>query len=192
MIRWLWPLGLALALGGCAAVPEAPLVEGRAAQAQVIAAFRLEGRISVRADEQPFSGGIVWSRNGQEERILLRTPLGQGVAEIQLAPGRAVLVDAEGRRLEAQDGETLLQQALGWSLPLSGMGRWVTGQPDASRPFTGRMDALGRWLVIEQDGWRIAFDRHAEQNGLALPGRLVARRGEALEIRLVVDAWQAQ
>ena len=205
MIRWLGPWALSFALGGCALAPQAPKIEGWAAQVSVLTAFRVQGRIAVKtgdhafgytAQDSPsggsFSGGIVWSRDGQHEVILLRTPLGQGVAEIQMAPGNVALATAEGRRFEAQDGETLLQSVLGWSLPLAGMGHWLTGRPDPFRPYAGQQDAQGRWTEIEQDGWRIAYDRYAEQDGLSLPGRLVARRGEDLEIRLVVDAWQFQ
>lgn len=152
------------------------------------AAYRMEGRLSVRTDEQSFSGGIVWQRRGAQQEILLRTPLGQGVAEVRLGPSGASLTDSAGQLHEAADGEILLQQAIGVALPLSGLAYWLRGQPDPARPFTGVADGQGGWASLEQDGWRIEYGVRA---ATGLPGRLVARRGAALEIRLVVDAWQS-
>ena len=56
-------------------------------------------------------------------------------------------------------------------------------------PYQAEADADGRLTVLQQDGWRIEFSRYGESAGRFLPGKLVARRGDDLEIRLVVDQW---
>lgn len=176
-------LALAL-LAGCAPLLPAP---PQVASIDAAGAYRLEGRVSVRSAEQQFAGGIVWSRQGERQEILLRTPLGQGVAEVRLTPAGASLTDSEGNVREAADGEALLQQAIGVALPLAGLGHWLRGRPDPARPFIGVPNERGGWASLEQDGWRIEYGGTTEAG---LPSRLTARRGDDLEIRLVVDAWQ--
>lgn len=149
-------------------------------------AYRLEGRVAVRAAEQQFSGGIVWTRQGSQQKILLRTPLGQGVAEVHLNPAGASLTGSEGKTYQAESGEALLQETIGVTLPLAGLTYWLHGQPDPARPYTGAPDGQGGWASLEQDGWRIEY---GARDTSGLPLRLVARRADELEIRLVVDAW---
>lgn len=185
MIR-LFLVGLAmLVLAGCA--PLAPREAASTSAGPVSAtAYRLEGRVAVRTAEQQFSGGIVWSRQGDQQDILLRTPLGQGVAEVHMNPGGASLTDSEGKTYQAGSGEALLLKTMGLALPLSGLGHWLRGQPDMARVYVGVPDGQGGWASLEQDGWHIEY---GAKDPSGLPLRLVARRADDLEIRLVVDAW---
>lgn len=154
------------------------------------AAFRLEGRVAVRAGEENFSGGIAWRRAPSGEELLLSTPLGQGVAELRSDARGVTLRDAKGSEHQAADAESLVRERLGMTLPLRGLSWWVVGQPRPDAPYRAETDAQGRLAMLEQDAWRIEFDRYQAQAAYALPGRLVARRGEDLEVRLVVHAWE--
>ncbi len=152
--------------------------------------FRLEGRVSVKTHEESFSGGMAWLHAFGKQELLLRTPLGQGVAELRGDAGGVELRDAEGRSHRAEDAETLVRQALGVTLPLRGLAWWVVGHVRPGEPYQVETDVAGRLAVLKQDGWQIEFARYAEVDGRFLPGKLVARRGEELEIRLVVDKWE--
>lgn len=184
-------LALVLALSGCADLSPAPepLAVWRPLQ-PAPAAFRLEGRVSVRSGEQNFSGGISWRHGGEQDEILLTAPLGQGVAELRSKPGEVVLVDGKGQRHEAADPEALTRQVLGMELPLRGLGWWVIGHPRPGAVSRFRPDETGRLAGLNQDGWDIEFSRYRETRGVSLPGKLVARRGEELEVRLVADDWE--
>ena len=149
--------------------------------------YRLEGRISVRTSEQGFSGGIVWQSVGARQDILLRTPLGQGVAEVHVDETGASMTDSAGQQYRAATGDELVQQAIGAALPMAGLAHWLRGRPDPARPFTGQSDGHGGWGGLEQDGWLIEYRQTFEASGL--PKLLIARRND-LEIRLVVDTWQ--
>ena len=182
---------LALLVAGCAQLPgfepapPAPLVLSSAP-----GAFHLEGRVSVKAGEESFSGGLAWRRGGGTEELLLNTPLGQGVAELRGDSEGVTLTDAKGQTYRAPDADALVRQVLGLELPLRGLASWVVGHPRPGAAFRAEPDEVGRLGVLEQDEWRIEFSRYSLQGKTMLPGKLIARRGEALEVRVVVDYWE--
>lgn len=186
-----WPL-VAIGLAACSHWPgfTSPPPPFLLTQPAPPPAFRLDGRISVKAGEESFSGGMVWQRNDSSEELLLRTPLGQGVAEISGGPAGMELKDAEGRRYHAPDADALVRQALGMELPLRGMASWVLGRPRPQVEYRASADADGHLGELEQDGWQISFSRYQSHHGYMLPGKLVAKRDENLEVRLVVDSWE--
>jgi len=155
-------------------------------------AFRLDGRVSVKTSEQSFSGGITWRHDRQRQELLLRTPLGQGVAELRGDASGVELRDAEGHLHQAMDAEALVRQALGVTLPLKGLAWWVVGNAGPGTPYQAEADDTGNLAVLLQDGWRIEFSRYARVGEYLLPGKLVARRADDLEIRLVVDDWKPE
>lgn len=146
--------------------------------------------MSLKANEESFSGGMTWWHAAKQQELLLSTPLGQGVAELRGDEQSVELRDSEGRLHRAADAETLVRQALGLTLPLKGLAWWVVGNPRPGVSYQAEADADGRLAVLKQDGWRIEFSRYAQTGGHYLPGKLVARRADALEIRLVVDKWE--
>lgn len=122
----------------------------------------------------------------------MRTPLGQGVAELRGDVSGVELRDAEGHTHLALDAEDLVRRVLGVTLPLQGLAAWVVGHPRPGAPYQAQADDQGDLAVLLQDGWRIEFSRYARVDGYLLPGKLVARRADDLEIRLVVDDWQPE
>jgi len=195
--RWLaikLVLGL-LALFGVSACshwpgfkPESPAAEFRLPTPPV--AFRLEGRVAVKAGEEAFSGGLTWQRESARDELLFRSPLGQGVAELRGDAAGMELKDAQGRLYFATDADALVKKALGLELPLRGLAWWVVGLPRPGATYRATPDVDGHLGELEQDGWQILFSRYDLQHGQPLPGKLVARRDEALEVRVVVDTWE--
>jgi outer membrane lipoprotein LolB len=152
--------------------------------------FRLEGRVSVKTHEESFSGGMTWQHALDKQELLLRTPLGQGVAELRGDARGVELRDSEGRSHRAEDAEILVRQVMGVTLPLKGLAWWVVGHVRPDGPYQAEPNVDGRLALLKQDGWEIEFSRYTQVNGRFLPGKLLARRGEDLEIRLVVDKWE--
>lgn len=178
---------VALVLGGCAA---APVQTGVSTVPAGVLAFTLSGRIAVKHGEQGFSGGLRWVHGDAEDEISLNSPLGQTVARITGSREGYRLVTSEGRQFSAPDSEALTRGALGWDLPVRGLIHWVRAKNDPARDAIIDIDGEGRVERVRQDGWDIVYARYRVTDAGRIPG-LVTLRREDLEIKLVIDEWQA-
>lgn len=179
----LW-LGL---LSGCSSLPSTPATVSRPAQAES-ASFALNGRIAVRHNGERNSAGVRWTHTTQSDEVLLMNPLGQTAVRVYRDGTGASLEDGE-KRYRAEDAESLMQQVLGWQLPLSGLHHWVLGLAAAGSPAQIERDANGRITVLRQDGWEVRYLRHADDKPDSLPMRLQLSR-EGLQIQLPIDEWE--
>ncbi len=147
----------------------------------------------VAVEGRSFSGSLLWERDAAEtERLLLSGPLGQGAAEIRrLADGLEMRL-ADGRLVRAEDAESLLHAVTGVRLPAGALLYWLAAVPRPAADFVAVPGSGGGLDWLEQDGWRIEYGRYRERAGRHLPGRLFARQGEGIELRLVIDRWEAR
>ncbi len=153
--------------------------------------FGLIGRVSVKDEKQGFSGGIHWQHTAAGDEILLLSPLGQAVAQIQRNPEGISLTTSEQKVYHAADVESLTEQVLGWHLPLMGLQYWVQSMNSPATVATLDKDNVGRVVAIRQDDWEITYSSYfpPEQLQTARPRVLVLNRGE-LRIKLVIDRWK--
>lgn len=195
-------IGLALLLGACSTLPLPPTPEPNAAETlwqqrqQALAALQswsLNGRIAVFTQQQGWHAGVRWVEDRGMYHIRLDAPLGQGAADISGSPAGVVLRTSDGE-FSADSAEALLEQHLGWQLPISGLIYWVRGLPDAHAPVQARtLDEAGRLTHLTQSGWVIEFRRYAANPPAApldLPDKIFLTSTTAgLEIRLAIERW---
>ena len=175
-----------LFLAGCAS--SVPRTTTR--PAQVDAPFTFNGRVAVKQDGERSSANLRWVHHSGNDEILLMGPLGKTVARIQ-RDANGVILDTSDKHYAARDAETLTQQALGWSLPLSGLRYWVQATAAPDNAFEAERDADGRLRELHQSGWVIRYAQYADTSITALPLRLSLQR-EHLELLLLIDEWEAQ
>lgn len=176
---------LTLLLAGCATMPASIQ-----RHTQADASFAFNGRVAVSQGELRDNAGVRWVHRGGEDEILLLAPLGQTMARIHSNAQEATL-DASGKHYTALDMESLMQQALGWQLPLSGLQHWVFALPAPDGESRIERDANGQVSVLHQQGWDISYLRYAAETPDALPLKLNLKR-EGMEVVLLIDEWEAQ
>ena len=182
------------ALAGCA-TPSAPL--SSAAVAPYQAAIELDGHLSVNYikddKRQALTVKFNWLQTADRTDVSLASPLGSTIATITVAPGYASLTEAGKAPRVADDIDSLSAQALGWTLPVSGLRDWLQGHAtaaDGSR-FTASPAHSG---VTTRDGWRLDYVSWQDDGGAApRPRRIDLARGavgglEDMQIRIVIDA----
>ncbi len=178
---------LASVLGGCALLPPAPAPAARPAQPET-ASFALNGRISIDNLGTRQSAGLRWAHTAQSDELLLLAPLGQTAARVYRDAQNATLDDGD-KQYRAANTELLMQQVLGWYLPLGGLHHWVLGLPATESPAQIEHDGAGRIAVLRQDGWEIRYLRYADNRADSLPTRLQLVR-ENLLMQLLIDEWE--
>jgi outer membrane lipoprotein LolB len=185
MMRWLI-FGLAL-LSGCALLPSAPAPVVRPAHPES-APFAMNGRISIDRRGERHSAGLHWTHRVQSDEILLLNPLGQTAARVYRDDNNATLDDGS-KHYQDVDAESLMQQVLGWHLPLAGLQLWMLGLPIADTPAQIERDSNSRITVLRQDGWEVRYTRYADTSPESLPKRMQLNHAD-LQIQLLIDEWE--
>ena len=161
-----------LFLGGCAAqqlITEADkLHDWRVHQSKLagLNQWVLRGRIAIRVDKEGWTATLHWRQQQNSYSLRLIAPLGQGSYELTGNDRTVTLRTADNRVVYADNPEMLLQQNLGWQLPVSGRAR-----------------------DISQAGWRVTYSDYMISKGYELPEKLTMQH-EKLRIRLVIQDWE--
>lgn len=188
MSRVAWAAVVGLALAGCAAPPRAP--EGGALpDPATLTQWSAAGRLAIAAGNDGGSGSFDWAQDGATSRLDLRGPLGVGAVRVLVTAGVLSLVDGSGQVLDAERARADLQARLGADLPWDHLRYWLLGVPAPEVGATVLEQDAPPWRVIEQAGWRLAYDSFGVVEGLNLPRRLSAERGP-VRVRVVVDTWR--
>ena len=175
---------IALAIAGCASTSN--ITDETFPTRTALTAFSLEGRFSLRQQNKNASGKLSWRHSGQNNTLLLSSPLGQGIAEITTNDSGARLTTQDGQTYSAVNVETLTQQALGYPLPLAQLTNWVRGQ--RTKDEKAQLDAFGRLLQLRHEGWRIDYG-YPSKDPQAPPNRIFAESADGLDLRLLIDEW---
>jgi len=186
LIRLL-PILVATLLGGCALLQPAPHMVARPAQSE-LAPFALNGRISVNHQGNRHSAGLRWTHRPQADEVLLLAPLGQTAARIY-SDARHTTLDDGDKHYRDGSAESLMQQVLGWYLPLKGLHHWVLGLTEAGSPAQIERDGNGQITVLYQDGWEVRYLGYDGDRPDSLPKRLRLTH-EDLQVQLLIDEWE--
>lgn len=184
---WLALLALTL-LAACARLPEQPIPPRDTVQN-----FALEGRFALKLTQpdgkaESAGGRIAWTHRQGVDRVLLSSPLGIGLAEIDSSADGAVLRSSDGRSYRAEEPDSLVAELTGQPLPIRRLPGWLLGRAQAGG--TLERDALARPLRLHEAGWQIDY-QYGDDNPDALPTQLQARN-EQIELRLRIESWKTQ
>ncbi len=175
---------LLLGLSGCAtqqsgeATPEGSLVR--------IGRFAVKTEQANQAPEA-IQGGFVWRDTGVQLTLDLTNPFGSILARVTVTSTGAMLERANGEILQTKTPDSLVDQALGQSLPVQGLRVWLrTQQMPLPRMRVLERDAQGRIVSFEQDGWSARLSNF-DAVGPRLVSLLRSETGRKMSVRLVVD-----
>jgi outer membrane lipoprotein LolB len=180
-------------LTGCPAMPQRPVEsqswDARRAELQARASFSLAGRVAVAAGEQGFNARLRWEQSGTASEVALEGPLGAGGVRITSDGAQLHVATSRGEELDADAARAEIEQRIGFQPPLGSLRYWVLGVPDPAIPAQEVLDAEARLTSLEQDGWRIDYDRYMAIDGRWLPQRLTLRRDD-VRVKVLIDRWQ--
>ncbi|BCF95762.1 outer-membrane lipoprotein LolB [Paraburkholderia sp. PGU19] len=192
-------LGLAaaaiVALSGCASVkPQGPSTSNAATAVTAQTTRAYHGRFAVQYVDQNGQqrnayGNFDWQEHGDTVTLQLRNPLGQTMAIVTSSPSAATLELPNRQPLTADNVSTLMQNALGFALPVEGLRYWL--QPSVAPTSNAKTEKDPqqdtRLKEIQQDGWTIDYIAYADAPATGVKRVNLARTEPPLDIKLVLD-----
>ncbi len=150
--------------------------------------WQIKGRVGIIRGEEGWHADFRWQQHAPDYRIDVVGPLGQGRVLIKGSDQAIQVKTQDGRRWNAPDPDTALENGLGVRLPLSGLRYWVRGLPAPGTVDDQQMDAKGRLTVLEQKGWIIKYPAYVQTETVDLPARITAKR-IGLSVKLAIEQW---
>ncbi|RDE18136.1 outer membrane lipoprotein LolB [Motiliproteus coralliicola] len=204
-------LALLVLLAGCGIQPQQPVIETgpllswqeRSQQLLPLSRWTVLGKVSIRNGDRRDSASLNWSQNLDHYRIFMAGPLGQGAVNIEGSERLGITLEVSGEgRYHADSPEQLLQQRLGWSVPVSQMPYWIRGLPAPEQAHIKVLDNYNRLERLHQGGWDIrylGYQQQSPQNAAnpsqtraLLPRKIELRRGNELRLLMVLKQWQLE
>lgn len=174
-------------LAGCTSLPPAAL-PGR----EQLRDFALEARFALRVtlpDQAPQSSGgrLSWTYVNGDNRVLVSSPLGYGLAEIEATRSLSRLKTADGKIHESPDADALMEEVTGQRLPVTQMPAWLLGRPSGRAQIVN--DAHNRPSRLREAGWQVDYG-YEDETSTALPARVTLSRDGEIELRLRIEEWK--
>ncbi len=194
---------LAVLLSGCAIQPSTPLLDDEARerlwdsrhlQLSELTGWQMTGRVAVKSVQDSWSASLSWQQQAETFDIRFSSMLGQRLAQLKGDTLVSSLYLPDERVISAANVSDLLDEELGWSVPMDGLRYWLVGLPAPALVSPEKLkmglDELGRLQWLEQAGWRIEYQRYRTAGALDVPKKMVLTRND-LRVRFVIDRWQA-
>lgn len=180
-------------VGGCASVaprPSGDWLDERRGWFESHPDWSVEGRLGLSDGERGGSLAMHWQSHGERHDIRLRTLAGGQQWRLLMEPGWAVLTGSEVGRIEGPDPDALVEQAIGWPIPLRYMADWLRGLP-APGSARVRYGEEGLMHGLDWDDWSLEYSRWAGwgDGAVRLPSRIDAVRVPH-EVRLALRGWR--
>lgn len=196
--RYLLLIFLALNLAACSSLHQRESIElggdtrawqQHRAAVEPLEHWELQGKIGVRSERESGSGTLYWVQHQDQYDIRLSGPLGRGATQMQ-GDAQGIVLDIAGQpTMYAASAEILLEQQIGWRLPVEHLLWWVRGLPAPDSPSRLQLDSESRLGRLNQAGWTIEYSRYQNVGELQLPQR-IQLSGHDVLLTLVVTRWE--
>lgn len=151
--------------------------------------WTLQGKLGVKAPSESGSGTVFWLQQRDYYDIRLSGPLGRGATRIQ-GNDHGVVLDIAGQPpVSARSAESLLEQQVGWRLPVEHLLWWVRGLPAPDSPSRLQLNMDSQLARLAQAGWTVEYSRYQQIDGVQLPQRLQLS-GYDMLLTLVITRWE--
>ena len=151
--------------------------------------WTLQGNLGVRAPNESGSGTLFWLQQQDQYDIRLSGPLGRGATRIQGSDAGVTLEIAGQPPATADSAEALLEQQIGWRLPVEHLLWWVRGLPAPDSPSRLQLNPDSQLARLAQAGWTVEYSRYQQVEGMQLPQRLQLS-GHDMLLTLVITRWE--
>ncbi len=151
--------------------------------------FHAQGKVAIRQDGKRNSATLQWQQQGDHYRIFITGPLGSGAVTIT-GSTQGVEMDISGEgRFYASSPEQLMEQRLGWSLPISNLNYWAKGIPSPNSGFSHALDNQERLSQLQQNQWVIDYQSYHHLADTDWPRKMQLYYGDNIQVTLLIKQW---
>jgi len=181
-------------LAACAPIQQPPSTSIPASwpqhQQQVAQLTRWDiiGKLGIRTPEQSNSARFNWQQLEQQFDISVTNLLGQSVASLSGSDKEVQLNIAGHGNYITDQPDALLQQELGWTLPISMLRYWVKGIPSPDSEAIYQLNNQGLMDSLSQAGWQVDFSRYKALESHSLPSKIRMQQGD-IKLTLIIKRW---
>ena len=159
-------------------------------QLATITQWQLTGATAIKLPQHGLTASIVWQQKGDDYHIQLFGPFGIGRTIINQHNG-IVTLSTNGQLYTAKSPEALMQNTLGWQLPVSNLFYWIRGLPSPGLYQHIEFDHYHHLRKLNQQGWTINYQRYTSVNGVDIPSLLTLSQQD-ISVKLIISRWQFQ
>jgi outer membrane lipoprotein LolB len=182
-------------VSGCATRPHQPSTSNATTSVTAQTTRAYHGRFAVQYNDQNGQqrnayGNFSWQETGDTVTLQLLNPLGQTLAIVTSSPSSATLELPNRQPQTATNVAELMQNTLGFALPVEGLRYWLQPSPAPTSRARTTMDSSsenGRLKEIVQDGWTIDYLAYADAPASGVKRLNLTRAEPPLDIKLVLD-----
>lgn len=135
--------------------------------------WQMDGLFGYHDKAQAFNASYMWQNQGDQYHIHVIGPLGAYSAELSGDSRQARIETSDGKSYQAANAAQLMQQNLGWSIPVQDLMHWLWATPNPNLSGNVSKNAQGQVVQIQQAGWVINYSNYAEYQNQQVPNRIV-------------------
>lgn len=160
----------------------------RKTQLNAIKNWHVNGNLAAHNQQHKgINASFSWEQHNNAYQLSFFGPLGSSSAVLNGNANGISLVTHQ-QTYTAKNPEQLLQNQLGFRLPVSQLYYWIRGLPAPQSRYTVNLDAYNRLLKLRQSGWHINYLHYTNSETIDLPDLLVIANG-AWQIRIAMTHW---
>jgi len=170
-------------------VPDKAEYQKRAGLLHAVEDWSLVSKISLDDGDQGGSGKLRWAVEPGISELSFHGAMGRGAWNLQTGPQGAFLKMADGTEQSAADVNDLIQNNVGWPVPLDALHWWVRGLAAPGSAEYREIGPDGLLISLQQFGWNVKFTRYDSVDGIDLPVRMNATQDD-YRVKLAISRWR--
>lgn len=160
----------------------------RLVQLKKLNKWSLRGSFSIHYANRTDIASYQWQQNYDNYQIKISSPLNLVHLDLYGNRQQITLQKSTHEIYTAATPEELLQQQVGWELPIANLVYWIKGMPAPESSYKIKLDSYNHLVALKQQGWLIGYPTFTTINGIDLP-HTINLENPQLKIRMVVKEW---
>ncbi|MFT5707680.1 MAG: outer membrane lipoprotein LolB [Oceanospirillaceae bacterium] len=144
-------------------------------------------QVAIKVNNKTQKAKMHWQQRNKQYDIAFSGPFGQSGPKLSGDQNSATLHIPKEAPLTGPNTSALLQERLGWQLPVKNAKYWVLGIPSPSSESTVLLKNE-RLASLTQDGWNINYIDYKAVGSNFLPSKIIISR-DNLNLLLVIYKW---